>query len=135
MDKISYGLTLSGDGARSFAHIGVYKALEEFGIKPEVISGTSMGAVIGAFIASGYSAIELEKIIPDILKSTKLLSNIVTASQEQQSGVQSINTSIIHLTNTTNQNSASAQEMSARAEELSAQAKKLEEIVSIFKME
>ena len=85
MDKISYGLTLSGDGARSFAHIGVYKALEEFGIKPEVISGTSMGAVIGAFIAAGYSAIELEKIIKDSSQSNLLkmvLPNLGLASYE-----------------------------------------------------
>ena len=59
MDTQSYGLALSGDGARSFAHIGVFKALEEFGIQPEVISGTSMGAVLGAFIAAGYTFSEL----------------------------------------------------------------------------
>lgn len=72
MDKLSYGLTLSGDGARSFAHVGVYKALEEFGIKPAVISGTSMGAVIGAFIAAGYTSLELEKLIKDSSKSNLL---------------------------------------------------------------
>ena len=62
MDTQSYGLALSGDGARSFAHIGVFKALEEFGIQPEVISGTSMGAVLGSFIAAGYTFSELDKI-------------------------------------------------------------------------
>ncbi len=46
--------------------------MEEFGIKPEVISGTSMGAVIGAFIAAGYSALELEKIVKDSSKSNLL---------------------------------------------------------------
>jgi len=85
MDTQSYGLALSGDGARSFAHIGVFKALEEFGIQPEVISGTSMGAVLGAFIAAGYTFSELEKIIKNRSQSGLLkmvLPNLEVASHE-----------------------------------------------------
>ena len=77
---------------------------------------------------------ELEKIIPEILKSSNLINNIVIASQEQQGGVEAINNSIIQLTDTTNQNSASAQEMSASSNELSKQAEKLKKIVSVFKL-
>ena len=47
------GLTLSGGGTRGVAHIGVLKALDECGIKPEVISGVSAGAIVGALYASG----------------------------------------------------------------------------------
>ena len=57
------GLVLSGGGARSIVHIGVLKALEEFGIKPDVISGTSTGAVIGAFYSAGYSLLKMMDII------------------------------------------------------------------------
>ena len=52
------GLALSGGGARGFAHIGVYKAMEELGIRPDIISGTSAGAITGAMFASGHSAEE-----------------------------------------------------------------------------
>ncbi|MBK7427292.1 MAG: patatin-like phospholipase family protein [Saprospiraceae bacterium] len=61
--KKSVGLVLSGGGARGIAHIGVLRALEELGIKPEVISGTSAGAAIGAFYAAGYSSQQIEEII------------------------------------------------------------------------
>lgn len=56
------GLALSGGGARGYAHIGVYKAMQEEGLKPQVISGTSIGAIMGALIANGYSAEELVTI-------------------------------------------------------------------------
>ncbi|HPH71413.1 MAG: patatin-like phospholipase family protein [Candidatus Cloacimonetes bacterium] len=54
------GYALSGGGARGFAHIGVLKVLEEEGIYPDYIAGTSIGAVIGALYAMGYSANDLE---------------------------------------------------------------------------
>ena len=49
------GLVLGGGGARGFAHLGVVQALFEAGIKPDIISGTSAGAIIGAMIASGHT--------------------------------------------------------------------------------
>ncbi len=78
---------------------------------------------------------KLAKIIPEIMKSAKLVNNIVSASKEQQSGVEMTNKSIQQLTEITNQNSASAEEMSASAEELSAQAEQLKELISVFKIE
>ncbi len=48
-------LVLSGGGARGFAHLGVYKALREAGIEVDAVGGTSIGAVIGAGIAAGWS--------------------------------------------------------------------------------
>jgi NTE family protein len=57
------GLVLSGGGARGIAHLGILKALEEFGIKPSIISGTSAGAIAGAFYAGGYSLQETKKIV------------------------------------------------------------------------
>src|SRR5215475_9982107 len=49
------GLALSGGGLRGIAHIGVLKALNEFGIRPSVVAGTSVGSIIGAGIAAGMS--------------------------------------------------------------------------------
>ncbi len=75
---------------------------------------------------------QLDKVIPKILKSAKLVSNIVSASKEQQTGVLAINNSIIQLTSTTNENMATAEELSASAEELSTHAQQLNEIISNF---
>ena len=49
------GLCLSGGGARGMAHVGVLKALEEYGIFPDIVSGTSSGAVVGALYCAGYT--------------------------------------------------------------------------------
>ena len=54
------GLALSGGGARGFAHLGVFKALEECGLKPDIIAGTSVGALMGSLFADGYSAEEIK---------------------------------------------------------------------------
>jgi NTE family protein len=56
------GLVLSGGGARGMAHIGVLQVLEEIGIYPDYITGTSMGSVVGGLYALGYSADELDSI-------------------------------------------------------------------------
>ncbi|HVH88656.1 MAG TPA: patatin-like phospholipase family protein [Terriglobales bacterium] len=56
------GLALGGGFARGLAHVGVLKALDEEGITPDFIAGTSVGAVIGAAYCSGVSAKELEEI-------------------------------------------------------------------------
>ncbi len=56
MKKYKYGLVLSGGGTRGFAHLGALKALEEHGIKPDIISGVSAGSIVGALYADGKSA-------------------------------------------------------------------------------
>jgi NTE family protein len=68
--KYKTGIVLSGGGARGFAHIGALKAFEENGLKPDVISGTSAGAIIGVLYADGNSPEE----IMEILKNYKLVS-------------------------------------------------------------
>lgn len=57
------GLVLSGGGASGLAHIGVLKALEEHGVPVDYISGTSIGGLIGAYYASGYTPAEIEEIV------------------------------------------------------------------------
>ena len=53
------GIVLSGGGARGFAHLGLLEALNENGIFPNVISGTSAGALVGVLYADGYSPKEI----------------------------------------------------------------------------
>jgi NTE family protein len=57
------GVVLSGGGADGIAHIGVLKALEENNIPIDYIAGTSMGALVGAMYASGYSPAEMEAMV------------------------------------------------------------------------
>jgi NTE family protein len=57
------GLVLSGGGAKGFAHIGALKVLEEAGIQPDFIGGTSMGSIIGGLYAIGYSSKMLQEMV------------------------------------------------------------------------
>lgn len=57
------GIALSGGGARGFAHLGILQGLLEKGIKPEIYSGVSAGAIVGAFIASGRQPSDIHDII------------------------------------------------------------------------
>ncbi len=56
------GLALSGGGAKGFAHLGAFKLLEESGLKPDIISGTSAGSLMGVLFADGYSADEIKNM-------------------------------------------------------------------------
>lgn len=56
------GLVLSGGGAKGLAHIGALKIIEESGVRIDYIGGTSMGAIVGALYASGYSANQLDSL-------------------------------------------------------------------------
>ncbi|MDY0100307.1 MAG: patatin-like phospholipase family protein [Bacteroidales bacterium] len=70
--KYNVGLVLSGGGARGFAHIGVLKALNESDIYPDVIAGTSAGALVGVLYADGYTPDE----IMQMMNSSSLLHYI-----------------------------------------------------------
>lgn len=68
MSKYRLGIALSGGGARGIAHLGVLEALNKHGIEPDVISGTSMGAIIGCLYAAGLEP----KFILEEIKKEKL---------------------------------------------------------------
>jgi NTE family protein len=59
---------LSGGGCRGFAHLGAVKALQEHGFYPSEISGTSAGAIAGAFLASGFTPEEIKDLFIEHLK-------------------------------------------------------------------
>ena len=60
------GLVLSGGGAKGLAHIGVLKEIEKAGVRVDYIGVTSMGAIIGALYASGYTAHQLDSIFNEL---------------------------------------------------------------------
>lgn len=61
-DDLKVGLVLSGGGAKGMAHIGALRVIEEAGIRIDYIGGTSMGAIVGALYASGYSSDQLDSL-------------------------------------------------------------------------
>jgi len=69
------GLALGSGGAKGLAHIAFLKVFDELNIKPSIISGSSMGSVIGALYASGLSAAEIEGFYSEmtLLKVTNLI--------------------------------------------------------------
>jgi NTE family protein len=60
------GLVLGGGAARGIAHVGVLQALEENGIYPAVVAGTSVGALVGGLYAAGVSSLRLETLVRDL---------------------------------------------------------------------
>ncbi|MBX5436266.1 MAG: patatin-like phospholipase family protein [Alicyclobacillaceae bacterium] len=56
------GVALGAGGAKGLAHIGVLKALEEHGLKPEAVSGSSMGSLVGAMYATGMTPWFMERL-------------------------------------------------------------------------
>lgn len=64
--KKKIGLALGGGGARGLCHIEFIKVLDELGLKPSVISGTSIGSIVGAFYAAGYNGLQMENLLQEI---------------------------------------------------------------------
>ena len=60
------GLALGGGGARGFAHVVVIEALDELGVRPAAIAGTSIGAAIGAAYASGMTGKTMRRIVTNL---------------------------------------------------------------------
>jgi NTE family protein len=63
------GIALGGGGAKGLAHIPMLEALEELGVRPAMVSGTSIGAIVGALYASGRSAGQIRASIAELIGS------------------------------------------------------------------
>ena len=81
-------LVLSGGGARGMAHVGIFRALQELGIPIDVVGGSSFGASIGAYIATGYSWEEQRESLWEVLGSKgsiiDLTAPVVSLSRGQR---------------------------------------------------
>lgn len=69
------GLVLAGGGAKGVAHVGVIKVLEEAGIRPDIVVGTSMGAVVGGLYASGMDGTRIERVVDELDWTAFLVDN------------------------------------------------------------
>jgi len=75
------GIALGGGGAKGLAHIAVLEVLDDLGIRPNRISGTSIGAIMGALYASGIPAKEMREGIGQLTASPKSIKDLVAAKQ------------------------------------------------------
>ena len=57
---MGYGLALAGGGTRGAAHVGVLKALDEAGLRPEAVAGASAGGIVAGLFASGMPVARME---------------------------------------------------------------------------
>jgi len=64
-DKGDIGLALGGGGARGLAHVLMLEVFDELGVKPRRITGTSIGAILGALYASGLSARDIRELVTE----------------------------------------------------------------------
>ncbi len=76
-DKIKIGVALGGGAVKGFAHIGVLQVLEENGIKPSFVAGTSMGSLIGALYSFGLTPIEMENLSRTIRYNSVVDLNVI----------------------------------------------------------
>ena len=74
------GLVLSGGGAKGMAHIGVLRAMERAGLRPDYITGTSMGSIVGGLYSIGYNSHDLEKLVTHV-DWDELLTNKIDLNQ------------------------------------------------------
>lgn len=86
-DQPKLGLVLSGGGAKGMAHIGVLKAMEKAGLRPDFIAGTSMGSIVGGLYAIGYSADEIDSIMRgvdwDLVLSNKMPLDYIAFEEKE----------------------------------------------------
>jgi NTE family protein len=84
--KPKIGVALSGGGAKGIVHIGFLQALHEAGIKPDFITGVSMGSIVGGMYAAGYHpdiiAQEFRKLDYDLLLSDDIPENLVAFDEK-----------------------------------------------------
>lgn len=66
-DSQTIGIAFGAGGARGIAHLLMIEALEELGLKPSLISGSSIGSIVGAFYAAGFSSKEMREILDQLI--------------------------------------------------------------------
>jgi methyl-accepting chemotaxis protein len=122
----------AGENGRGFAVVAaeVRKLAETSRVAADEIIGKANDSLTQAQEAG----VLLEKMLPEVIQTTQLVEEIAAASGEQNSATSQVNASILELSNVTQQNSASAEELASSAEELASQAESLKGMMAYFKI-
>ena len=100
------------------------------------VAAQEIGEVAGSSVELAERAGKLlDEMVPAIRKTSELVQEITAASQEQSSGVGQINTAMTQLSQLTQQNASSSEELAATAEEMSTQAQQLQTAIAFFRVE
>ena len=77
MTTKTVGIALGGGGAKGLAHVAMLEVLDDLGVKPAMIAGTSAGAIIGCFYASGASAAEVREMLDELVTQPESFSDLL----------------------------------------------------------
>lgn len=87
--KVKIGLALGGGGARGYAHLGVIKAFEEYGLEFDFVAGTSAGSLVGAYYANGWSFAQMYDLASNF-KKKEIRTSKIPFMPSSTEGIQNI---------------------------------------------
>ncbi len=123
----------AGEHGRGFAVVAA--EVRKLAEKSKVAAEEIVGQAKNSYDLAEQAGKKMKEILPEVEKTTQLVQEIYSASQEQNNGASQINNAIQQLNTVTQQNAAASEELATSAEEMSSQAEQLKNLVGFFKVD